>query len=1683
MNIKRKLKMLAVAFLAVAGTLAPFGAWADTWTDGDGHVWTYSLAGETATISAVTGAEYDMEIPATLGGKPVVAFGTIFQGNTKISDIIIPDSVTAIAANAFSGCSQLQRVTVGAGVTSIGDYAFSSCSLLQKIELPVTTTSLGLGAFAYCVKLNTAKIPGVTSIPGADSGRYPGGLYFAGRGAFYGCEKLRTLQLGDNLTYIGNGAFYDCNELYDLEIPDNVSVVGDYAFAECDKLHSVSVGKAVASIGVQAFYNDTQLEELTFTGTAIHSIYAEAFRNCTNLQALNIPESVTYIGAYGFYNCDSIQTLTIPDSVTICTNGAFAFCDGLKEVKFGSGLTHIAGAGDGRYPGGLYFEGLGMLYGCSALTNVTLNANLKSIGNGAFYGCSALPEITITGNVRTIGRYSFSECGLLKKVTIGDNVRLIDHCAFYNDTKLETVKFGAKVQTINESAFNNCNALKNFTLPDTVLTIGNWAFQNCYALTDVKLPDSVGTIGVGAFAYCTGLVTLSIGDGVEEISGADDGRYPGGLYFAGYGAFHGCTSLTDVEIGSSVATIGNGAFYGCSALPKIEIPSCVSSIGAYAFAECSALAMVDIKDGGVTTIGEKAFLNDKTLAKVNLGNRLVTIGDRAFQYCTSLTGLILPDSLITLEGWCFEGDTSLKNIIIPDKVKDLYSGAFANCTGLESVKIGKTVSSIGGAGDNRYPGGLYFAGYGAFYGCTSLTSVDFGTTLAEISCGAFYGCSSLSSVVIPDSVTKVGAYAFGDCKSLIKASLGTGVATMGNNVFNGDVALHYVEYKGDAAPANMGNNIYNGTKDRMTTYVAEGSTGWIGLYQSGLPETWQGRAITFAPPPANADAPYDFYTYMLTDRIGVRDYVWSSPVMITTNRYVCGRTIPQSVIEIREGDPVYLSYTFDEYWRGAAFDVTNRFALSGPKSGVFDLDRVIEAHGTWTCCWATNASPELLQNLAPGEYTLTLQLNGDRRLKETDYANNTTSITFTVVGTPRYTVTFDLNGAPGTAPAALTVYEGKPVGELSTPTWSGHTFVGWYVGDTRITATTPVTANMACTARWQSFDIIFWKPLNMSWKDTMFVNSSSYADEMQTTFKEGDPIYFYYACYEADGQSVRTSFVNRFALIGDNGVSKTDLYHNISGISSGTCEGLYGSREDVFQNLKPGTYTFTCTLDADADVLESNEGNNTKSITFKVVAKGDPQPLPNYTVTFNANGGSVSPATRTVASGAAVGTLPTATRSGYTFDGWFTSANGGTKVTSSTKVTANVTYYAHWTTGPIPGPGPDPIPKVGDPIQVTIIVIINNLTVETRYLTVIYGDVWGASLPTPEVRPGWKFVDWFTEENGRGTRVTANTVVSGSTRKLYAYYVKDTSDVNYFLYDSVAGAVSGTAAATYDGYLCDANGNVKGTIQVKVGKPNAKTGLAAVKATVIGQDGKKKTIKAAEKGTDHGDAHGRRGLRGDAGNEGAVRHLRQLRHRRRAERVHVEGRGGQGCRDSGARQVAGRGERCVAGRAGVERDFGLNRREGQGEGERYARQRHEGEREGSADRWRGMVLRARSGVEKGKVRVQRLAAEGRDKRGPPGSGGSVGCHSWQARHSEGRGGVQAGRGAGRREVRDLPAGRPGRGRRREVDAAEGRQGAARQGRDRRRGEAGREPLGAEAHVQGEGRFVQGLVQGLRRRER
>ena len=73
-------------------------------------------------------------------------------------------------------------------------------------------------------------------------------------------------------------------------------------------------------------------------------------------------------------------------------------------------------------------------------------------------------------------------------------------------------------------------------------------------------------------------------------------------------------------------------------------------------------------------------------------------------------------------------------------------------------------------------------------------------------------------------------------------------------------------------------------------------------------------------------------------------------------------------------------------------------------------------------------------------------------------------------------------------------------------------------------------------------------------------------------------------------------------------------------------------------------------------------------------------PVTTYTVSFNANGGSVTPESASTGSDGRLSSLPTPTRSGsYSFDGWYTAASGGTKVTTSYQFTADTTVYAHWT--------------------------------------------------------------------------------------------------------------------------------------------------------------------------------------------------------------------------------------------------------------------------------------------------------------------------------------------------------------------------------------------------------------------
>lgn len=176
------------------------------------------------------------------------------------------------------------------------------------------------------------------------------------------------------------------------------------------------------------------------------------------------------------------------------------------------------------------------------------------------------------------------------------------------------------------------------------------------------------------------------------------------------------------------------------------------------------------------------------------------------------------------------------------------------------------------------------------------------------------------------------------------------------------------------------------------------------------------------------------------------------------------------------------------------------------------------------------------------------------------------------------------------------------------------------------------------------------------------------------------------------------------------------------------------------------------------------------SVTFQV--------LDNLKATLEANGGICSTESVTVAYGGTYSSLPKPSRSGYTFDGWYTAASGGTKITETTSVTAttNHTLYAHWTAN-----------------KYTITFNTNGGTCDIASKSVTYNSTYG-ELPKP-IRTGHVFKGWFTAESG-GTQITKDSKVTiTANQTLYAQWRLNSYTVTL---DANGGTVSNdSATVTY----------------------------------------------------------------------------------------------------------------------------------------------------------------------------------------------------------------------------------------------------------------------------------------------
>lgn len=125
-----------------------------------------------------------------------------------------------------------------------------------------------------------------------------------------------------------------------------------------------------------------------------------------------------------------------------------------------------------------------------------------------------------------------------------------------------------------------------------------------------------------------------------------------------------------------------------------------------------------------------------------------------------------------------------------------------------------------------------------------------------------------------------------------------------------------------------------------------------------------------------------------------------------------------------------------------------------------------------------------------------------------------------------------------------------------------------------------------------------------------------------------------------------------------------------------------------------------------------------------------------YTITFDPNGGEVEPASMTTVSGK-LATLPTPTRSGYSFSGWFDAETGGNKITTDTVFDSDTTVYAQWRKKLSGGGGGGGTPSYtvkfeeNGGTEVASKTVTRNSTVEE---------------PTAPVKDGFTFEGWYIDQ-------------------------------------------------------------------------------------------------------------------------------------------------------------------------------------------------------------------------------------------------------------------------------------------------------------------------------------------------
>ena len=438
---------------------------------------------------------------------------------SALVEVVIPDNITFIGANAFRLCGSLEKVTMTDAVTTIGYQAFAACQKLREINLSENLEVIPIGCFSWCDSLKTITLPhSLKSIE---------------REGFRGTKNLKTI-----ICKAWDRPTWENEDVFDAEVKANTTLLVPPTYIASYKgkapWSSFSKIKALAydidKNGLYYVTNDRGTMDVTFKDTNYNSysgnvyipgtitlpegtfdvegIGTLAFFACRDVTSVNFGSNkLKTIGDRSFMACYGLTGISIPSNVETIDNNAFTNCTSLRNITLREGLKTIGS----------------QALSSTALTQITLPASLESINGSSLSCCTSLTTINVssgspyytsrdgvlyTSDGKMLMTYPAGKSGT--SYTVLDGTEVIANNAFDRARSLTEIVLPSSLKEVQTAAFRECNALQQMLFPWGVTHIGNSAMDNCNTMTEVVLPSTLNFIGYNAFNRCSSLTNIYV---------------------------------------------------------------------------------------------------------------------------------------------------------------------------------------------------------------------------------------------------------------------------------------------------------------------------------------------------------------------------------------------------------------------------------------------------------------------------------------------------------------------------------------------------------------------------------------------------------------------------------------------------------------------------------------------------------------------------------------------------------------------------------------------------------------------------------------------------------------------------------------------------------------------------------------------------------------------------------------------------------------------------------------------------------------------------------------------------------------------------------------------------------------------------------------------------------------------